>query len=210
MYLGWLLRRLTLHQDAPGVTVDLGCGNGTWTVVLARGARRIIAVDVSGDMLAECSRRLIEAGFQDRASFIESDLSQVELPPCDLVVAGAVVHYLSDAHLDGLLARIAKALPPGGLLYLRTTVSRSERTLTGTRASDHAIYRPMAWYDDRLRRLGFETLDVATATDFVPAEVARRVFGWLRALAYHPIRWGWRLLRWRKPTDVAAYLLRRR
>jgi SAM-dependent methyltransferase len=206
LYQGWLLRRLPRARMEH--TVDLGCGNGDWTRVLARRSDRILAVDFSETMLAACRSRLANEGQLEGAEFVCGDVSEVAIPSSDVVIAGAVTQYLTDDRVDALLRNVRGALTPHGVFYLRTTVSTTGTTQIRADATFQGIYRPKSWFDERVVAAGFEILETTTATEFVADEAARRFLGPLRPILYYPLRALRRFMRRKKPTDVAVYLLR--
>ncbi|HVK86993.1 MAG TPA: class I SAM-dependent methyltransferase [Kofleriaceae bacterium] len=208
LYQGWLLRRLPARRMQS--VVDLACGNGDWTTVLAARADRIVAVDFSEGMVAACRARLARAGHLERAELVCGDVSEVAVPTSDLVIAGAVTQYLSDERVDALLANVRAALAPGGVFYLRTTVSTTGTTQVRADATFQGVYRPKAWFDERIARAGFTVVESTTATEFVADEAARRFLGPLRPLLYYPLHTFRKIARRRKPTDVAVYLLQAR
>lgn len=95
-------------------TIDLGCGPGNSTEVLAArypGAR-IAGIDSSADMVAAARRRLPEAGFS------VADLRDWNDPgPFDIILANAVLQWVP-AHETLLPAWIEK-LTPGGALAVQ-------------------------------------------------------------------------------------------
>lgn len=207
LYQGWLLRRLPRRRARQ--TVDLGCGNGDWTRVLAGRSDRILAVDFSDGMVEACRRQLASSGHLERSCFVCGDVSEVMLPESDLVIAGAVTQYLTDERVDAMLGNVHRALTPDGVFYLRTTVSTTGSTQVRADATFQGIYRPKGWFDERVAAAGFEVVETTTATEFVADEVSRRFLGPLRPLLYHPLHALRRFMRRAKPTDVAVYLLRR-
>lgn len=76
-------RALSLLPDLTGpVTVlDLGCGPGAQTLVLAEALpeARIVAVDRHQPFVAEVRRRAEAAGVADRVSAVEGDIADVDL-----------------------------------------------------------------------------------------------------------------------------------
>ena len=88
--------------------VDLGCGEGGLAVRLASGGAEVVAVDASEQMLAAALRH-------PRVRYLRADLADFALPPgsADLVVSSLALHYVED--FEGLVARVARWLTPGGL-----------------------------------------------------------------------------------------------
>ena len=201
LYQRWMLRAVEAAGVVPRRVLDLGCGNGDWTVMLAERVERLVAVDFTEGFVARCRERLRAAGLDGRATVVQGDVGAYEPEgPYDLIVAGAVTQYLSDDDLAGLWPRLRDALAPGGVLYLRTTVAtHADRYATATE-SFQGIYRSRAWYRRALAAAGFELARESMATWFVADELAYRTFGehaGSRALALplKAIRWTYRFPR---------------
>ncbi len=96
---------------------DLGAGTGYLLPLLGSHFRRVIAVDMSQQMLDVARRRLDEAGIGNvdlRRGTIESlPLKRAEV---DLVLALILLHHVDD--IPAVLGRIHHALKPGGRLLI--------------------------------------------------------------------------------------------
>ncbi|CAG1015898.1 MAG: methyltransferase domain-containing protein [Rhizobiaceae bacterium] len=92
-----------------GRAVDIGCGTGLMGEQLRPFCDRLDGHDISAAMLKKAAAR----GCYDR--LVKSDLQALDLEPAstDLVTAADVFMYLGA--LDGIVARIAAWLEPGGL-----------------------------------------------------------------------------------------------
>lgn len=105
----------------PGQTVcDMGCGNGFYTLELARrvGPRGLVyAVDVQPEMLRMLLARLLAEGIHNVKPVLGTAIDP-RLPKgdVDLVVCIDVYHEFS--HPEAMLARIRESLAPGGRLVL--------------------------------------------------------------------------------------------
>jgi SAM-dependent methyltransferase len=115
-----------LVRPADRVAVDVGCGGGGMTVVLAEAldpAGRVIGVDGADDVLAKA--RDLAAGHPGPAGveFVLADLHHGMAPlrdvapdGADLVWASASVHHLGDQ--QAAVTELAGVLRPGGRLAL--------------------------------------------------------------------------------------------
>lgn len=121
-----LLARVPLADDAAYV-IDLGCGPGNSTELLARRFPRahVLGVDNSESMLADARQRL------PAASFEWGDISQWQAQPWqgrkpDLIYANAALQWVG-GH-ETLLPRLLAMLAPGGVLAVQMPDNREEPT----------------------------------------------------------------------------------
>lgn len=116
-----LLARVPLHSAA--YVVDLGCGPGNSTALLAQRypQARITGVDTSEAMLASARQRL------PSACFVQADMAHwaPEQAP-DLIYANAALQWVSDH--DQLLPRLFDQLAPGGVLAIQMPDNLQEPT----------------------------------------------------------------------------------
>ena len=101
-----------VRVDSASAVVDLGCGPGDLTALLAERwpDADVVGVDSSADMVAAAGEH---AG--ENVRFVQGDLATWQPPgPVDVVVANAALHWVP-GHVD-LLPRFAGWLRPGGAL----------------------------------------------------------------------------------------------
>ena len=129
--------------EVAGPVVDLGCGPGNVTGVLARRwpSAELVGVDSSPEMLARARAGLPEA------RFVEASIAEwsPEFPP-EVIFSNAALHWLDDH--DALLPRLFGHLAPGGHLAAQMPRNHAE-------ASHQAMIETVeggAWAD-RLRPL---------------------------------------------------------
>jgi len=111
-----------LERLEPGSEVlDLGCGNGTVTRVLAE-QHRVTGVDLSAAQLERARHRV------PAAAFLHADATELELPGSsfDAVVSTFVFGHVPRAEQAPLLARIHGWLRPGGWFLGTLGVGGSE------------------------------------------------------------------------------------
>jgi ubiquinone/menaquinone biosynthesis C-methylase UbiE len=95
-------RYATTFERAGDVTgkdvLDVGCGSGVYSVDFARrGARRVVGVDFSANMLALARREAEQHEVADRCEFVQADF--LELDPdetFDISIAMGVFDYVPD------------------------------------------------------------------------------------------------------------------
>jgi SAM-dependent methyltransferase len=99
-----------------GLVIDLGCGSGILSEVLAANGYDVLGIDISPAFI-DLARKRVPAG-----QFLLGSLLSAELPNCVAVACiGECVNYLfDDRHswnaLEGVFGRVFAALPPGGPL----------------------------------------------------------------------------------------------
>ncbi|HET6437060.1 MAG TPA: class I SAM-dependent methyltransferase [Anaeromyxobacter sp.] len=77
--------------------IDLGCGSGAVVVEVARRARRVVGVDLSGKMLSRARRRACEAGLRNIELVPAGFLSyRREGAPAEAVATRVAFHHLPD------------------------------------------------------------------------------------------------------------------
>ena len=101
---------------APSSVLDLACGTGSMSLLLARRGLQVTGVDVSARMLDVA--RLKFSGAQLYAEFIEADMRSFELKePVDAVICVFdSLNYLAEPDdVQATFASVHRALKPGGL-----------------------------------------------------------------------------------------------
>ncbi|AEV87497.1 methyltransferase [Actinoplanes sp. SE50] len=110
-----------LRPDAPRV-LDVGCGQGTQAIRLARQGYDVTALDSSEQMSAALGRALSEesTAVRSRVHAVRADASRLAgtfSPGCfDVVLCHGVLMYFADP--GPLLTDLARMLAPGGTLSL--------------------------------------------------------------------------------------------
>ncbi|WP_255440495.1 class I SAM-dependent methyltransferase [Caenimonas sedimenti] len=114
----WLARWLPMAVEHAGAhpVLEIGCGHGDDTAVLAGAGLSVQAFDLSAAALAVAKLRVPSAKFEQR------DIREpLPLPPqsAGLVVASLSLHYFPWAQTQDIVARIHAVLRPGGVLLCR-------------------------------------------------------------------------------------------
>ena len=138
-----------LLGDVSGkLVLDLGCGSGKNTIILALRGAQVQAVDISPELIALAERRMAINGVGERARFFTS--SAHELPfadeSVDVVFGMAVLHHLE---LRLAAREVRRVLRPGGRAIFREPVRNSKlikfaRSLIPYRSQDVSPFeRPL-------------------------------------------------------------------
>ncbi|ACM56627.1 class I SAM-dependent methyltransferase [Halorubrum lacusprofundi] len=97
--------------------LDIGCGNGRHTELLAERADAVVGVDLSRELLREAVARARERGYDGTASFVHGDAATL---PIATDAVGVAVYVATLHHLPSREARVrsldelARVLAPGG------------------------------------------------------------------------------------------------
>jgi ubiquinone/menaquinone biosynthesis C-methylase UbiE/biotin operon repressor len=106
----------------PGVIVDLGAGEGTLSQLLAKNARKVIAIDNSPKMVEFGSNLARKHGFKN----LEYRLGDIEDPPVaknsvDLAILSQALHHA--IHPERAIAAAHRMLKRGGRLIILDLLS---------------------------------------------------------------------------------------
>lgn len=95
--------------------LELACGTGWWTPVIAQGAARVTALDLNEEVLAIARTKDLPAG---KVAFVQG--SAFEIPDFgrrhDALFAGFWWSHVRLEELDAFLASAAAAIAPGSLM----------------------------------------------------------------------------------------------
>jgi len=96
----------------PGrLALEIGCGTGLFTEWFAQSGASIIAVDVSGVLIAKARERDLPA---HRIHFVEGAFEECRLEgPFDAVIGSSVLHHLQ---VETSIRKIFGLLKPGGVM----------------------------------------------------------------------------------------------
>ena len=108
---------LQAENKHPESVLDLACGTGSLSVLLAKKGYRVIAADMSEDMLTEAQSKADELE-ENRPFFICQRMERLRLPePVDCAVCCLdSLNYITDpAACKKAIGRVWRALAPGGI-----------------------------------------------------------------------------------------------
>jgi SAM-dependent methyltransferase len=160
----WLGRWLPLiAEHASGLPVlEIGCGAGRDSEVLAAGGHRVVAIDCSDAEIAKARRRVPSAKFHCQDI---RDTFPVER--AGVILASLSLHYFPWKETVALVARNRRTLEPDGLLLCRLNSTSDEHYgASGHPAIDENFYlvdgEPKRFFDrpavDRLFAHGWDIL----------------------------------------------------
>ncbi len=145
--------------------LELGCGPGTWTGVLADRADRVRAVDLSEAMLAQATRALAE---RSNVELTQSDIARFDpgTEKFDRILSVRVVEYVPE--WQGVVESFGRWLAPGGRAVVVTKTPISIWRGTGRER----------WFGPRTfaRRLTGRSLNADFWQKYIPVKTMVRAF----------------------------------
>ncbi len=230
MVWGYLDRMLQM----PGMDVlELNCGTGTDAVHLARNGHRVLATDISDEMLRVAREKARQFGVEDRITHRRlgfDDIPDLTTPPVDLVLSNfGGFNCIDEDHLRRSVGSIAHALKPGGRFI---AVLMPDRCIAETvyhffrgqwkeafrRGRHDPVWAGLSgsgvvtWYHspERMKALfspWFRVVNIRPIGLFVPPTHLEHRFGHRRGLLERLARWDGRFAGWRWTARYADHYL---
>jgi len=98
--------------------LEIGAGTGIFTSIIARHSREVVALDISGKMLAMLEQKCATEGITNIRPRV-GNAEAIDLDgPYDVVCSFSALAYLND--LPAFFHRLAQHVPPGGKIYFIT------------------------------------------------------------------------------------------
>jgi short-subunit dehydrogenase/SAM-dependent methyltransferase len=173
------LRLLAENLPETGTILDLGCGEGILSNLVARALPQatIIGIDRDAERIAIAQRNAAPNARFETGDFFTYDTGA----PVDAIIFNDVVHHYPFARHAEILRLALLRLRPGGILILKEVDRLDKADLAVTRFFDSRLYphdtlsfRTAADWRDLLARLG--VTDVATHHVFHPWPASRTIF----------------------------------
>jgi ubiquinone/menaquinone biosynthesis C-methylase UbiE len=146
-----------------GAALEIGCGPGTWTPLLAERARQVVALDLSERMLERARQALSGAPVE----FVQGDAASFRPGRAfDLVMSIRVLEYVPEWR--SIVRRFEELVAPGGRAVVVTKTPLSVWRGTGRER----------WFGPHTlaRRLTGRTLDPEFWQRHIPVREMRRAF----------------------------------
>jgi SAM-dependent methyltransferase len=105
---------------APGVALDVGCGEGADAIWLAERGWQVSALDISSVALERGAARALEAGADvaARITWVRADLTDWVPPAASFDLVSAQFMHLPPDQRRPLHRRLAESVAPGGTLLI--------------------------------------------------------------------------------------------
>lgn len=126
-------RRIQADYDLrPATAVDLACGTGSMSILLAEAGMEVIGVDQSEEMLTVAYEKAMD--MERPPYFVRQKLQKLRLPaPVDLAVCCLDgINYITEPdQLGAAFSRIFRSLKPGGLFLFDINTEQKLASLNG-------------------------------------------------------------------------------
>ena len=141
----------------PKSVLDLACGTGSLSVLLAKGGCQVIAADRSEDMLTVAAEKAMELE-ENRPFFIAQPMQRLRLPqPVDACVCAldSINYVTKPLDVQKTFLRVYESLKPGGLFVFDINTPYKLESLDGQVFLDETEDSYCVWRAefDRRRRL---------------------------------------------------------
>ncbi len=124
--------------------LDVGCGLGRWSVVLARAGFRVLAVDVSSEAVRLVRERAQREGLAiGTAACAAQELRKLDVR-VDAVVCNSVLDHMRPSDAERSAESIAQVLKPGGLAYVSFDGMDQSEVSSGA-TQDHVVGADRTW-----------------------------------------------------------------
>ena len=162
-----IILRLTAVQPHERA-LDVGTGAGFTAFALAAAAGPLIAIDPTGEMLAEARRLAEERGLSERIQWAKATAESLPIRTAslDIITCRFASHHFQD--LPAALGEFARVLRPGGRAVICDVMAPESAAmvelmneLEKTRDPTHVWNHPLSrWRQDLLPRAGLRAQEV--------------------------------------------------
>ena len=115
-----------------GILLDLACGTGTMSLILAQKGYDVIGVDNSPEMLGEAREKALEAG--EDILFLCQDMCSIDLygtVDCTVCLLDSLNHLESEEELLEAFKRVSLFTVPGGLFVFDVNTEYKHKYVLG-------------------------------------------------------------------------------
>ena len=116
-----LIEKLAINPN--DVVIDFGCGPGYYTIELAKKAKRVVAVDLSPEMLKKAQNKAEKAGVKN-IQFLQSNGTNIQLEDSsvDMILLVTVYHEVGES--EAVLKEFNRILKPEGKLIIVEVIKK--------------------------------------------------------------------------------------
>lgn len=115
-WMEYIARVWASYSFSPATVLDLACGTGSMSLLMARQGRQVTGIDASGAMLDVARQKFKAEGLY--AEFVQADMRRFTLSePVDAAISvfDSLNYLLTPAGVQSTFRSVARALKPGGM-----------------------------------------------------------------------------------------------
>lgn len=165
----WLKQQLKAYGISDGLVLDLGCGTGTMTEILAEAGYDMIGVDNSEEMLAEAMEKRGESGHD--ILYLLQDMQEFELygtVRAVVSVCDSLNYITEEEELLHVFSLVNNYLDPEGIfLFDMNTVYKYQTMIGDATIAENRDEGSFIWENSYDEETGINTYELAL---FLPRE----------------------------------------
>jgi ubiquinone/menaquinone biosynthesis C-methylase UbiE len=181
------------HIQPNSCILEIGCGTGTLSLLIAERGAHVTAVDISPSMLSEAERKAEEAGLADAIKFLQLDVTELsdyfEPHSFDTIVSTLAFSEFPPEVLQYALKQATQLLKPGGKILVADEIIPES---TWKRLIYRIVRLPLVILTWVLTRASTTPLQqfskTLTETGFAPTIVESHLGGSLQLIEARPFR----------------------
>ena len=148
LWASWLKGQLKKFGISGGLVLDLGCGTGTMTELLAEAGYDMIGLDNSEEMLAEAMEKRVESGHD--ILYLMQDMQDFELygtVRAVVSVCDSLNYITEEEELERVFSLVNNYLDPEGIFLFDMNTIYKYQTMIGGRTvtTRKQESTPMSW-----------------------------------------------------------------
>ena len=165
----WLKQQLASQGITDGLVLELGCGTGTMTELLAEAGYDMIGVDNSEEMLAEAMEKRVESGHD--ILYLLQDMQKFELygtVRAVVSVCDSMNYIIEEEDLEHVFSLVNNYLDPQGIfLFDMNTIYKYQTMIGDTTIAENRDEGSFIWENSYDEKTGINTYEL---TLFIPRE----------------------------------------
>ena len=165
----WLKQQLASRGITDGLVLELGCGTGTMTELLAEAGYDMIGVDNSEEMLAEAMEKRVESGHD--ILYLLQNMQKFELYGTVRAVVSVCdsMNYITEEEdLEHVFSLVNNYLDPQGIfLFDMNTIYKYQTMIGDTTIAENRDEGSFIWENSYDEETGINTYEL---TLFIPRE----------------------------------------
>lgn len=161
--------------------LDLGCGKGHWTLLLASRCHKAIGVDISEDEIVTARKFVRNSHLRHHVQFLCTRLEETRFSPAcfDRIFSFCVLEHIKN--LEEVLTEVFRILKPGGQFHVSvdSLATIKNKALLNKHKQDNLVFRyfTKASLHQQLSAIGFEVMRIYPILkgDFARQEFEKRI-----------------------------------